>query len=423
MPRVLVNSILLKDDSNKGTSSVINQTQLSYIITCRGCSQGIYPAVTIQSVLLLQNRRSILEWYTGRNRSMRYQDVVKQRVSNQCLAGNPFKRVEGVVAWLGAVQAQDYLGSLWALGLRMHRAVEADVEQAIADRTIVRSWPLRGTLHYAAADDIRWMLDLVAPRTISRAARRYRQLDLDDATLAKSETVLVRALESDGQCTRAELASALNRAGITTDGQRLIHILNHAALNGLFCYATRRGKQFTFALLNEWVPAGTTLTRDEALAELARRYFTGHGPATLQDFVWWSGLLTADARAGLNMVKSQLRRDDINGQTYWYSRAVPIAQDMPSTAHLLPAFDEYLVGYRDRSAVIDPKYTSRLSSLLSPTVVIDGQVAGTWKRTVRKDAVVITVSPFVPLSDAQTDALAAAAEQYGRFVELTVILS
>ncbi|HEX8922520.1 MAG TPA: winged helix DNA-binding domain-containing protein, partial [Pyrinomonadaceae bacterium] len=246
-------------------------------------------------------------------------DIAHRRLSNQQISGTLFKKPSEIVGWLGAVQAQDYLGSLWALGLRTQHAVEEEVEQAIAAGTIVRSWPLRGTLHYVAAADIRWMLKLGAPRTIARAASRYRELELDEATFAKSNRVLARALQGGKQLTRLELAAALNRAGIPTDGQRLIHLLNRSALDGLTCYAARRGKQFTFALLEEWVAEARTLERDEALAELARRYFTSRGPATLQDFVWWSGLTTADARAGLEMAKPHLTKEIIKGQTYWVS--------------------------------------------------------------------------------------------------------
>lgn len=347
-------------------------------------------------------------------------DIAYWRLHNQHIMGTPFEKPEDVVAWLGAVQAQDYLGSLWALGLRMGHAGEKEIEQAIADKKIVRSWPLRGTLHYAVAEDVRWMLRLVAPRTIASTASRYQQLELDEATLAKSRDMIAHALQGGKQLTRHELAAALHQAGISTDGQRLIHILNRSALDGLICYASRHGKQFTFALLDEWIPAARTLNRDEALAELAKRYFTSHGPATLQDFVWWSGLAAADARASLEMVKSQLIQDVIDGQAYWFLRNTSISQDVPVTAYLLPGFDEYLVGYKDRRAVLDPKYTRRLNALFSPTIVIDGRVVGTWQRTLKKSAVVIEIQPFTTFDEAERDAIATAAHRYGEFLGMAV---
>src|SRR5215213_6614289 len=230
---------------------------------------------------------------------MKTSEVARLRLHNQGIAVSRFKNPADVVRWFGAVQAQDYLGSLWALGLRLPGAREAEVERAVADRSIIRTWPLRGTLHFVAAEDVHWMLELSGARTVARAASRYRQLGLDEATFAKSRRVIVRALEGGGRLTRPELAAALERSGIATDGQRLIHLLNRSALEGLTCYAARRGKQFTFALLDEWAPSGKSLTRDEALAELAGRYFESHGPSTLQDFVWGSGLTSVDARAGL----------------------------------------------------------------------------------------------------------------------------
>lgn len=351
-------------------------------------------------------------------------DIAHRRLANQHIAGAGFERPGEAVRWLGAVQAQDYLGSLWALGLRMRRAIEAEIEQAIADKTIIRTWPLRGTLHYVAAADVRWMLKLVAARTIARAAPRYRQLELDEATFAKSKRVLLRALRGGKQLTRPELAAALHRAGISTGSQRLIHILNRAALEGLICYAARRGKQFTFALLEEWVPAAKTFERDEALAELARCYFRSHGPATLQDFAWWSGLAIADARAGLEMVKSRLLQEVIGGRAYWFSASRPAVKEASPTAYLLPAYDEYTVAYQDRSAALNPLHAKESGKgIFHPTIVVDGQIVGTWKREFKKNSVVIMPSYFTRLSRAREGAVAEAASRYGEFLAASAVLS
>jgi hypothetical protein len=348
-------------------------------------------------------------------------NIARQRLHNQRLSSSAFTEAAKAVRWLGAVQAQDYLGSLWALGLRLRRAVEEEVERAVADQSIVRTWPLRGTLHFVAAEDVRWMLRLSAPRTIARAASRYGQLELDAATFAKSNRALERALRGGRQLTRPELAAALERAGVSTSGQRLIHLLNRAALDGLVCYAARRGKQFTFALLDEWAPAARELERDEALAELAGRYFTSHGPATLQDYVWWSGLPTADARAGLEMAKPRLAREVVDGQTYWLPSSAPAAKETPPTAYLLPAYDEYTVAYRDRGAVLAPSHAEQLNAgggILSPVVVLDGRVVGTWKRTLKRESVIITPSFFAPLGEDEQHALDAAARRYGAFLRV-----
>lgn len=353
---------------------------------------------------------------------MRTNEVARLRLHRQGIGESRFKSPADVVRWFGAVQAQDYLGSLWALGLRLPGALEAEVERAVVERSIVRTWPLRGTLHFVAAEDVRWMLELLGARTIARAASRYRQLGLDEATFAGSRRVLARALGGGRQLTRTELAAALERGGVATDGQRLIHLLNRSALEGLTCYAARRGKQFTFALLDEWVPtAAEPLSREEALAELALRYFGSHGPATLEDFVWWSSLTTADARAGLETARPRLRREVVDGRTYWLSSSNATADDARPAAHLLPPFDEYTVAYRDRAAILHPTHTRRTNAagaVLGPTVILDGAAIGTWKRTLKKDSVFIETSLWTTLKGRERSALEEAARRYGEFVGL-----
>lgn len=345
------------------------------------------------------------------------------RLWSQHIAQPRFDNPAEVVSWLGAVQAQEYLSALWAVGLRTREATEASVEQALADRTIVRTWPMRGTIHFVAASDVRWMLALLTPRVIARGAQRFRQLELDESVVARSKEVFANALQGGKQLTRSETYQLLEQAGISTAGQRGYHLLWRSAQEGLICFGAREGKQHTFALLDEWVPASKSLTRDESLAEIARRYFIGHGPATLQDFVWWSGLTMADARAGLGMVNSQLTRDTFDGKSYWASPDTPVVEARSPAAFLLPGFDEYLVGYRDRGAVLDPLHARQAvpgGGMLSATVVVDGQVTGVWKRTIKGDKVLIEMTPFSELDQAQTRAIAAAADSYSRFINLPV---
>jgi hypothetical protein len=310
--------------------------------------------------------------------------------------------------------------------VRMPGAREADIEQALADRSMVRTWPARGTLHFVAAADVRWMLHLLSPRNVARGAGRARQLGLDDDTFARSGEVLRRALKGGRQLPREALYQALEAAHISTAGQRGIHILGRLAQLGLICFGTRQGKQQTFALLDEWLPPAEPLPRDQALAELARRYFASHGPATLADFVWWSGLTTADARAGVEMARPMLAAEDIDGQTYWQPASAPDEATDPPAACLLPAFDEYLVGYKDRSAVLDPRHvkaTNAGGGMLSPIIVVDGQVVGTWKRTLKKETVVITPNWFGVPRKAQVAALTQAAQAYGAFLERTATVA
>ena len=355
-------------------------------------------------------------------------DIAHQRLHNQLITRRTFEKPGDVVEWLGAVQAQDYAAAKWAVGLRLQGTTDDDIEQAFTRGAILRTHLMRPTWHFVSPSDIRWILALTAPRVNAVNAYYYRKLALDDAVFMHSNAVLAKALQGGKQLTRPELASVLQQAGIATDDlQRFTHIMMRAELDGIVCSGARRGKQFTYALLDERAPQARTLNRDEALAEFARRYFTSHGPATLQDFVWWSGLTVADARAGLEMVTSQLMHEVVDGQTYWFSMSTPPAKDLSQAAYLLPNYDEYIVGYTDRSAVFDASHTNKLDPrgnvLFNHTIVMDGQVVGTWKRTIKKDAVIITPSLLTPLHDAETRAFAAAANRYGAFLDMSVNLT
>src|SRR2546421_1406528 len=351
-------------------------------------------------------------------------DIAHQRLHNQLIARHTFEKPSDVVQWLGAVQAQDFAGAKWALGLRIEGATEESIEQAFAVGTILRTHVMRPTWHFVAPADIRWMLALTAPRVNAANAYYYRRLELDDAIFTRSNAALAKALQGGKQLTRPELVSALRQAGIAADDLlRFAHIIMHAELDGIICSGARRGKQFTYALLEERAPQTRTLERNEALAEFARRYFTSHGPATLQDFVWWSRLSAADARAVLAMVTSQLIHEDVDGQTYGFSNSTLPMRDLTQTIYLLPNFDEYTVGYTDRSAIFDALHTNKLDprgGLLTNTMVLDGQVVGTWKRAFKKNAVVIQANPFTPLSNAETRAFAASANRFGAFLRLPV---
>jgi hypothetical protein len=356
-------------------------------------------------------------------------DIARLRLHNQRIAHATFRTPGEVVAHLGAVQAQDFPGSKWAVGLRLPGATEADVERAIAGGEIVRTWPMRHTLHFVAAADVRWMLVLLAARQVTRAAGRYRQLGLDEDTFRRSGEALVKALSGGRSLPRPELYRLLQDAGISTAGggpldsgqTRGLHILAHHAQTGLICYGPHDGKQPAFVLLDEWVPQSRTLGREEALAELAKRYFASHGPATLADFTWWSGLTVREAREGIEMA-GQLVKEVIGGEAYWLSRSAPPPGPVSRRAFLLPPFDEYTVAYKDRSAVLDPAFAREASygGVFRSTIVIDGKVAGTWTRVVKKSAVVITLSPFDRLGRSERDVVPAAAKAYGTFVGMPV---
>jgi hypothetical protein len=357
---------------------------------------------------------------------MTHQDIARLRLHNQQLAATRFHAPTEVVAWLGMVQAQDYPGAKWALGLRLPGATDADIERGQAERAIVRTWPARGTLHFVAPEDVRWMLRLLAPRIVARAAGRFRQLELTDAVFARGFELLAGALHGGRQLTRKDVFAVLEGAGIQTAGQRGIHILWRAAQEELICFGPMAGKQPTFVLLDEWVAPDRAWDPDEALAEVTRRYFRSHGPATVQDFVWWSGLPVGEARRGLGLVAPALELIVVAGTTYWLFADQPASTANLGDTHLLPSFDEYIVGYKDRGAALDPVHAARImpgGGMLSRTLVADGRVIGTWQRELKKDTVVVTARTFESPSTAEERAIERAAERYARFHGLGLSLT
>ncbi|MEJ7602232.1 MAG: winged helix DNA-binding domain-containing protein [Kofleriaceae bacterium] len=343
--------------------------------------------------------------------------LIRQRLATQRLIGDRFATVAEAVGWFGAVQAQDYHAAMWALGQRMTSATEATIEQAIAAREVLRTWPMRGTLHFVTADDARWITQLMAPRILRRGARRHRELGLDAKTLTRSRSCLERALTGGSSLTRPEAYAALERAKISVAGQRGIHILGHLALRGVLCIAAPRGKQQTFALLDEWIPRSRELTGDPALAELARRYVTSHGPATTADFAWWSGLNLTEARHALTLATGI---EEAEG--HW--RAATVTSRRAPGVHLLPMYDEYAVAYRDRSAILATADRARgKNGIFAPIVLIDGRIAGTWGRVTKGTQVTVKLDLWRHVTAPVERALAVAARSYGAFVGRTVTVA
>jgi hypothetical protein len=351
-------------------------------------------------------------------------DLTSLRQLNQQLSQPQLSSAGAVVAGLAAMQGQDYAGVKWSIGLRLPGSTDADIEQAFADRSIIRTWPMRGTLHVVAAADARWLLALVAPRLLTANAAYYRKYELDAPTLTRIRQVLIQALQGGRQLTRPELTNALAAAGIQADGIRLSLILQNAGLEQLLCFGLRRGNEHTYTLLDEWLPPTKAMAREEALAELARRYFSSRGPATLADFTTWSGLAAADARQALALVQPQLSQAVIGGNSYWF--ATPASAIQPAPAALLPGFDEYLLGYQDRRPVLDAIHSAKVipsNAMFSPTLVSEGRVVGTWKRSLNAKGVSIAVTPFGPLPEATLQLLPELAACYGTFLRLKARVS
>jgi hypothetical protein len=349
-------------------------------------------------------------------------DIARKRLLNQHISHPQFARSEQLVAWLGAVQAQDFASAKWSLGLRLKGATDADVERDFTDGKILRTHLLRPTWHIVARDDIRWLLALTAPRVHQANVYMYRKLGLDSAVFNRSNDALAKALERGTHGTREELRVVLDRAGVTTDGEfRMSYLLMRAELDGVACSGGRRGKQFTYALLDERAPPVKLPTRDDALAELARRYFHSRGPATMHDLAKWSGLTVGDAHRGLEAVKSGLHHEVVDGQSLWFTAPAREAKRNVPTAHFLSIYDEYVSSYKDHRAAVADEIAARLKSLgnaLTHIMVYAGQIVGTWKPALEKEAILIRARSMVSLSVAETQAFARAARKYGKFLEL-----
>lgn len=356
-------------------------------------------------------------------------DVATRRLHVQRLTGEPFAAALDVVGWLGAVQSQDYAGAKWAIGQRTRDATEAGLDRLFDEGAILRTHVLRPTWHFVLPDDLRWLLDLTAPRVKATLAHYDRQLEVDSELLRHSHAVLESALRGQNDLTRPELMTRFERAGIPAAGQRLGHLLMHAELDGLVVSGPRRGKQHTYALLEERAPSSRRLDRDEALAELTRRYFTGHGPAQVADFAWWSGLSLTEVKRGLALAGSTLLHEEIDGKTYWCGTDGAVVDRSAPLVHLLPNYDEFLVAFRDRSASLTGAPGFDLASLpngnvlFSHTVVLNGQVWGGWKRRVAGRQVVVEVGPLGPLDESERAALGQAADRLGRFLGAPVTLT
>ena len=354
-------------------------------------------------------------------------DIARRRLVTQRLAGATFKSPVEAVSWFCAVQSQDYAGAKWALGQRTGLS-EAALDRAFDAGEILRTHVLRPTWHFVTPADIRWMLALTGPR-VQRAMSYYStQNRLDAKTLARARPVIQRALKGGKHLTRAELAAALKKAGIEAQTVRLGLLVMHEELDGIICSGPRRGKQFTYALLDERVAPTRALTRDEALAALTLRYFTSHGPATVRDFVWWSGLTVKDAKTGLAMVVKALVEESADGLTYWSSPTVrPRIQVPTPVVNLLPNYDECLIAYKDRNNIghVPAPSDPRLKRLgvFAHQMLVDGCMVGSWRRTVRKNHVELEVVTYRQLTKAERAALDAAVTRHGKFIGMHATVS
>jgi hypothetical protein len=347
------------------------------------------------------------------------------RLTSQYLDGRQAGDPARIVRHFGAVQAQEYAQSLWAVGLRTRDATAPSVEAAIESGAILRTWPMRGTIHLVPAEDARWMLDLLAGRRIRQMATVYRKLGLTEEVLGRAAEIVAGELRGGRRIRRPDLLALLAGCGIdcsaSPHGSRGSHILGYLSMTGLVCIGPMDGAQQTFVLLGEWAPHPRM--PEDAAAELAARYFTSHGPATVRDFGWWSGLPLGQVRPAIERAGPALAATELGGEVYWHGNGQPgpVRGDAgPATggALLLPAFDEYTVAYKDRDALLAEGHQLPPGDLLNPVMVLDGKVVGLCKRVITRDGVQLTLAPFGRLAKGDRDRFAVAAGRYAAFLGL-----
>ena len=350
--------------------------------------------------------------------------IPQMRLINQHVLTPEASTVKQLVGWMGAIQSQDYQMAKWGIGLRVQGSTETIVETAIDNAEIIRTHILRPTWHFVTARDARWMMSLTAGEVYKKSGTYFRQLELDAQVFKKTNKILEQLLKNGNHLTRKEIAEHFEKSGIKTAELRTTYLLFKAELDMVVCNGKRRGKQFTYALFDERVPAAKPMDRESALAKLAKVYFSSHGPATLRDFEWWSGLLLRDARAGLESIRPELHSVSISNRDFWFYEPTT-SRKKTSSVELLPAYDEYTISYADRSDVIDKKYSKEVllrNGIFSPVVVINGQVEGIWTKTEKKDAVHLLPKMMNPLSELNRRKLETVARRYGKFLGKPVVV-
>jgi hypothetical protein len=348
-------------------------------------------------------------------------EIAHRRLHGQHLSGSPLADPVAVVRHFGAMQAQEYAVAKWSVGQRTTGYDDAAVQRLVDEGAILRTHALRPTWHFVAAADIGWIQALTGPRVHAFNAYHYRQHGLDDEVSARTNKAITAALRGGNHLTRKELAAVVDATG-----NRLAYVVMRAELDGLVANGPMRGKQHTYVLLSERVPNPSTMEPDEALAELTRRYFTSHGPATVKDFSWWSSLTVAQIRRGLDLVGSALSREELDGRTYWFAQGSPPARDPSPTVHVLQGYDEYTVAYSDSKYVVNlsrlPVGTPNENMLIHP-IVLDSQVVGFWRRFIERRALRVELALATTLTARQRRALDAAFARYADFagVEVNVV--
>ncbi len=346
-------------------------------------------------------------------------EISAGRLRSQKIESNEHLTPSELVKWIGAIQAQDFQMAKWAIGIRSEGLSEREIEESFNKGEILRVHLLRPTWHFVTAEDIRWILRLTADKIKSSLKSRHKELGITATVISKTRAIIENSLSIHHNLTREELASEFNKANIKTDRNRLSHILFRAELDGMICSGPVMKRNPTYALLNERVPENKTLTRDESLAQLARLYFRSRCPATLSDFCWWSNLSLSEARGTWESLNNEFTKEVSGKNEYWIPDEFPAVIPDKNSVHLLPAFDEFLISYRDRSSSLPVIHTGKPVSengMFFPSIVVNGRIAGLWKRTIKKDTVIIETNMFQPVDTGIRELINEKARLFGRFL-------
>ncbi|MFT3702019.1 MAG: winged helix DNA-binding domain-containing protein [Agriterribacter sp.] len=328
---------------------------------------------------------------------MKLTDIPQIRLINQQISATTFKSAKKLVGYMGAMQAQDYAMGKLAIGTRLLNATDKTIEQSINRGDIIRTHALRNTWHFVAAEDLRWMLDLFSERLKKQADTQHRQLNLSEKDFSKSNRIISKLLQDGEHVTREDIVAHLEKSKFSVNENRASHLLIRAELDGIVCRGKIISNKHTYTLLDKWVPAIKKLSREEALHKLSKTFFTSHGPATLQDFTWWSGLTITDAKSAIAMLTKDFATITVEGKQYWLKTIPGLPGSKLTNIYLLPSFDEFIIGYTDRSAVLPTEHLKKIVSpngIFWPTVIVNGQVTGMWKRKINPDNLIIESAYF-----------------------------
>jgi hypothetical protein len=346
-------------------------------------------------------------------------EISNNRLVSQKISASEFRTAGEIVSWMGAMQAQDFSMAKLAAGIRISDSTEAEIEESFNKGEILRTHLMRPTWHFVSAEDICWMIELTAPQIKPLLKSRNKQLELSDSIFTKSNIIIEKSLSGGISLGREELAKELNKAGIVTNENRLSHLLLNAELDSIICSGPVIARKLTFSLLRERVQFRKILSRDESLFELANRYFRSHCPATLQDFVWWSGLSNKEARQAIESVRHNFVTEKIESREYLLPDSYDTTVHENNSVHLLPAYDEFLISYKDRGASLtltNNKKAVSVNGIFYPVVIVNGQVEGLWRRSVKNNKAVIEVTLFTKPDRTKIELILKNADLVGQFL-------